>query len=161
MDQTSLFSSSEQAAYALLEPGLLAVLEANWAEPGLLRFESRKSYCSIVYGSSVLARLSGGASPTLSVLRGKTPIPGAAADGNFDKLSLRELGEAERYLPQLQEALQSILDRVPKDFSCCSRYLECSDRRACTNPNRDQALRCGYRRALRQGKIFYGENRNV
>ena len=161
MDQASLFSTSEQDAYALLEPGLLAVLEANWADSRQLRFDTRKSYCSVLFGSSVLARLSGGASPSLSILRSKSPIPGALEDGNFDKLSLRDLSEAARYLPQMQEALQSILDRVPKEFSCCSRYRECSDKRACTNPRRDQALRCGYRKALRQGKIYYGENRNV
>ena len=161
MDQSSLFSTSEQEAYALLEPGLLAVLEANWADSAQLRFDARKSYCSILFGSSVLARLSGGGSPSLSILRAKTPIPEAAEDGNFYKLSLRELSEATRYLPQMQEALQSILDRIPKDFSCCSRYQECSDKRACTNPNRDQALRCGYRKALHKGNIFYGENRNV
>ena len=161
MDQASLFSTSEQDAYALLEPQLLAVLAANWADSGQLRFDPRKSYCSVLFGSSVLARLSGGASPSLSILRVKSPIPGAVEDGKFDKLSLHDLSEAVRYLPQMQEALQSILDRIPKEFSCCSRYGECSDKRACTNPNRDQALHCAYRKALRQGRIYYGENRNI
>ena len=161
MDQTSLFTTAEQDAYMLLEPQLLSVVNANWADPGLLRLDPRKSYCSILFGNSVIARLSAGASPTLSILKGKSPIPGAAEDGNFYKLSLTDLAEASAYLPQMQEALQSIIDRVPKEFSCCSRYQECSDQRACTNPNKDMALRCGYRKALHSGKVFYGENRNI
>lgn len=161
MEQSSLFFTSEDEAYALLEPQLRAVLEANWADPALLRLDRRKSYCSILYGSSVIARLSAGATPVLSVLRGKTPIEGAAEDGNFYKLPLSDLAEAARYAPQLREALQGILDRIPTDFSCCSRYRQCSDRRACTNPDRDMALRCGYRKALRDGRVFFGENRNV
>ena len=161
MDQTSLFATSEQDAYLQIEPQLLAVVEANWADPAQLRLDPRKSYCSILFGNSVIARLSAGASPALSVLKGKTPIPGAVEDGNFYKLSLADLAQAADYLPQMQEALQSIIDRIPKDFSCCSRYQECSDRKACTNPNKDMALRCGYRKALHSGKVFYGENRNI
>ena len=161
MDQTSFFTTSEEEAYALLEPQLRSVLEANWADPALLRLDRRKSYCSILCGSSVIARLSAGAAPVLSVLKGKTPIEGAAPDGNFYKLTLSDLAEAACYAPQLQEALQGVLDRIPTDFSCCSRYRECSDRRACLNPDRDMALRCAYRKALRDGRVFFGENRNV
>ena len=161
MDQTSIFSTSEQEAYAQIEPKLLSVLEENWADTSLLRLDVRKNYCSIVYGSSVVARLSAGASPTLSVLRCKNPIPGAVEDGNFCKLTLSDLAEAERYIPQMQEALQSILDRVPKEFSCCSRYQACSDARSCVNPDKSLALRCAYRKVLHGGKVYYGPNRNV
>ena len=161
MDQTSLFTTSEQDAYARLEPQLLAVVEANWADPAQLRLDPRKSYCSILFGNSVIARLSAGASPTLAILKGKTPVPGAVEDGNFYKLSLSDLAEASAYIPQMQDALQAVIDRIPKDFSCCSRYEECSDKKACTNPNKDVALRCGYRKALHSGKVFYGENRNI
>ena len=161
MDQTTLFTTSEQDAYALLEPQLLAVVDANWADPAQLRLDPRKSYCSVLFGNSVIARLSAGSSPTLSILKGKTPIADAVEDGNFYKLSLPDLAEAAAYIPQMQEALQAIIDRIPKDFSCCSRYEECSDKKACTNPNKDMALRCGYRKALHSGKVFYGDNRNI
>ncbi|MBQ9248900.1 MAG: hypothetical protein IJ179_00860 [Oscillospiraceae bacterium] len=161
MDQTSLFATSEQDAYAQLEPQLLAVVDANWADPAQLRLDPRKNYCSILFGNSVVARLSAGASPTLAILKGKTPIPDTVEDGNFYKLSLSDLADAAAYIPQMQEALQAIIDRIPKDFSCCSRYEECSGKKACTNPNKDMALRCGYRKALHSGKVFYGENRNI
>jgi len=161
MDQTSFFTTSEQEAYARIAPHLLSVLAENWADASQLRLDVRKNYCSIVFGSSVVARLSAGSTPTLSILRGREPIAGAVEDGNFYKLSLPDLAEAEHYILQMQEALQSILDRVPKEFSCCSRYLACSDARACVNPDKDQALRCAYRKVLHSGRIYYGANRNV
>ena len=161
MEQTSFLFTSEEEAFDLLRPGLIATLEANWADPAQLRFDRRKNYCSILYGSSVIARLSTGASPAVSVLKGKQPIPGSVENGNFCKLSLGDLSEAATYLPQMQEALQSILDRIPKEFSCCSRYQSCSDQKACVNPNRDMALRCAYRKVLHGGKVFFGANRNV
>ena len=72
MDQTSLFATSEQDAYLQIEPHLLAVVEANWADPAQLRLDPRKSYCSILFGNSVIARLSAGASPALYLHRGVT-----------------------------------------------------------------------------------------
>lgn len=47
------------------------------------------------------------------------------------------------------------------DFSCCSRYLECSDEKKCTQPNKTLALGCSYRRKIEKGIFFYGKNTNV
>lgn len=46
-------------------------------------------------------------------------------------------------------------------FDCCHRYLECSNARQCTHPDEEFALSCSYRRKLKQGIVFFGENRNV
>lgn len=161
MEQTSLFQSAEAQVYALLEPELLAVLDANWADRRLLRMEEHKNYSSILFGSSVLARLSGGSNPSVHLLKGSLPVPEAQEDGNFYRLSLPILDKARDYLPQMCEALQSLIDRIPKEFSCCSRYEQCSGARACVNPDRDLALRCAYRKVLRRGTVYFGENRNV
>ena len=161
MDQVSLFAVSEEEVYAALEPQLRTVLEENWVDPALLRLDRRKSYSSILFGSSVAARLSGGASPSLSVLKGDTPIPGAADDGNFDKIALESLAAALDYAPYIRAALQTLIDRIPRDFSCCSRYQACSEQKACVNPDRALALGCAYRKVLHSGRVFYGENRNV
>ena len=161
MDQVSLFVSGEEEVYAALEPKLRAVLEENWVDPALLRLDPRKTYSSILFGSSVAARLSGGASPSLSVLKGDTPIPGAADDGNFEKVALESLSGALDYAPFICAALQTLIDRIPRDFSCCSRYRDCSEQKACVNPDRGLALGCAYRKILHSGRVFYGENRNV
>jgi hypothetical protein len=43
-------------------------------------------------------------------------------------------------------------------FSCCSRFLECSDEMTCIQSNARLAKGCIYRRNLDNGKIFYGKN---
>jgi len=45
-------------------------------------------------------------------------------------------------------------------FSCCSRYLECSDEMTCIQSDTRLAKGCIYRRNLTNGKIFYGKKNN-
>ena len=45
-------------------------------------------------------------------------------------------------------------------FACCSRYVECSDAKKCTNPSFMMALSCAYKKNLEAGRIFYGKNKN-
>lgn len=47
------------------------------------------------------------------------------------------------------------------EFGCCSKYLECSDARKCVHENSDYAEGCAYNKNLKNGKIFYGKNRNI
>ncbi len=51
--------------------------------------------------------------------------------------------------------------RMPHQFSCCHRYMECSNAKRCTDPDTEHALGCEYRRNLQKGIIFFGVNRNV
>lgn len=46
-------------------------------------------------------------------------------------------------------------------FGCCGKYIECSDIRHCVHDDRAYATACQYRKALEDGKIFYGKNRNI
>lgn len=41
-------------------------------------------------------------------------------------------------------------------FSCCSRWLECSNALECTNPDKSDARLCKYKRNLEKGLIFEG-----
>lgn len=45
-------------------------------------------------------------------------------------------------------------------FGCCSRHLQCSDARECINPHIEIMMECSYRKKLKQGIIYYGDNRN-
>lgn len=65
------------------------------------------------------------------------------------------------YVPFLISTVRETVNRYPKEWDCCSRYLECSDAKACTHPDKTFALGCGYRKILVSGRIFYGENRNI
>lgn len=57
--------------------------------------------------------------------------------------------------------LRETINRMPKEWDCCSRYTECSNAKRCVHPNPRFALKCGYRKILASGKIYYGENRNI
>lgn len=46
-------------------------------------------------------------------------------------------------------------------FGCCSRFIECSDRKKCVHENRLYSKACSYRENLEKGQIFYGKNRNI
>ena len=46
-------------------------------------------------------------------------------------------------------------------FGCCAKYAECSNAKKCLHANLLYATACEYRKNLEQGKIFYGENRNI
>lgn len=46
----------------------------------------------------------------------------------------------------------------PDKYSCCSRFLECSDLLHCVNPNTSDRAACYYRRNLLKGYVFYGKN---
>lgn len=52
-------------------------------------------------------------------------------------------------------------DSTQKDFSCCSRYMECSDAIKCVQPLSEIYLHCSYRQKIRCGKVFLGKNRNI
>lgn len=49
----------------------------------------------------------------------------------------------------------------PKTFSCCSRYLECSNAKKCLHPNQLHAKECYYKYNLENGRIFYGKNKTI
>ena len=46
-------------------------------------------------------------------------------------------------------------------FGCCSRFNACSDEKKCVHPDKVYAKNCWYQENLKQGKIFYGVNRNI
>ncbi|WP_026395331.1 hypothetical protein [Acetobacterium malicum] len=47
------------------------------------------------------------------------------------------------------------------EFGCCHLYNECSDEKKCIQQNVTFSNRCYYKKNLNDGRIFYGENRNV
>lgn len=67
----------------------------------------------------------------------------------------------EGYTPFLVNVVSETVNRYPKEWDCCSRYLECSNAKSCVHPDKAFALSCGYRKILSSGRIFFGENRNI
>ena len=77
-------------------------------------------------------------------------------------LPFADLNELNTYTPIILD-IYDYCEREAKGrlFDCCNRYLECSDAKECTHPDRDFSLCCSYRRMLKQGVIFYGKNRTT
>lgn len=46
-------------------------------------------------------------------------------------------------------------------FSCCSKFHQCSNEKKCVHENKLYSTACTYRKNLDNGRIFYGQNRNV
>lgn len=67
----------------------------------------------------------------------------------------------ESYTDFLIRVAGETVNRYPKEWDCCSRYMECSDAKCCVHPDKSFALGCGYRRILSSGRVFYGKNRNI
>ena len=80
---------------------------------------------------------------------------------DFVKLYIDSVEAIPDYIDKINLSCQYILDSLPKDFSCCSRYMECSNAKICIHPDKTAALGCYYRKVLHSGRVFYGENRNI
>lgn len=161
MDQVALFQAPEEILFSSIRPQLERVLAANWADSSLLTMEKRQSYYSVMFDGSVIVRLKSGKRPYIELPDIGHNIPGGKKSENYIKVKLEEFGQAGEYMSYIEEVLQATIDAIPKEFSCCSRYMECSDKISCTNPDKDMAMRCGYRKVLMSGKVFYGGNRNI
>jgi hypothetical protein len=46
-------------------------------------------------------------------------------------------------------------------FGCCSKFEQCSNAGQCMHENLLYAKACAYRKNLEQGRIFFGEKRNI
>lgn len=50
---------------------------------------------------------------------------------------------------------------ITDTFACCSKFVDCSDARACLHPHERTFNGCYYRKNLENGIIFYGKNKNA
>lgn len=82
-------------------------------------------------------------------------------DDKFIKIAIQSCLTITQVLEPLGNIFDRLVDSIPKDFDCCSKYMECSDAKHCINLDRNLALRCGYKKILRSGRIFFGNNRNI
>lgn len=83
------------------------------------------------------------------------------ADGGDIKLDLNTHPRTDTVTDLVGQAARTAIERIPKAFSCCSHYAECSDAMRCVHPDKDFALGCFYRKQMARGKVFYGKNRNI
>jgi len=89
------------------------------------------------------------------------PVKKVPSDPKFIRILVDEVHPIYFYRDFLVQVIGETVNRYPKEWDCCSRYLECSDAKKCVHPDKNFALKCGYRKILRSGRVFYGENRNI
>ena len=160
--------AGEYDAYLSILPQLQCAATEVGAIANDITFKEAKTYCSVSYDKMLAFRFK---------LRGNVhyiEIPAQLEDvfatdipndrkkinGDFLRISL-DTPSIAQYADTLANVMKETINRIPKEWDCCSRYLECSNAKKCVHPDPSFALACGYRKVLASGKIFYGENRNI
>lgn len=152
-----------------IEPDLRAAIESMGSDSNLLSISSTKSYTAVKFKDLTAFRLKvrGGqryiSIPTAlaDMIPNNVPNQIVPKDPKYRRILITDQHPLDSYSDFLISAVIETVNRYPKEWDCCSRYLECSNAKTCVHPDKAFALVCGYRRILSSGKIFYGENRNI
>lgn len=163
-DQVTFFTADKRPE---LKEYIMTALAAVMERQGLgglaldyTTLKANKNTDVIKLGNLIIARIYDG--PKVKYLQ--LPNAGYLKDGSdkdFIRIDVSSLREIEAYIDKIKYSLEYTLESLPKDFSCCSRYEQCSDAKKCIHPDKASALGCYYRKVLASGKVFYGVNRNI
>ena len=160
----------EQKAFELVYPELKDVIYNAPMDSGILIFQEIGN-CSSVYfldSSEIYFRIRLRkktrylliSEEFVDLLPPDTEVTKTKSDAGMVRLNMQTYEDILRYV-QLLRAILERLCRRHRDFGCCGRYLACSDAKTCIHPDPKFALGCMYRQNLRDGKVFYGKNRNI
>ena len=161
-------SAKEQEVYEAVEPALQDAAAAMGGDPDKILFKPLANYSS-VYFDSILAlriRIRGNAHfvevplSSRGTVSGLAPLEQQKSVGDFWRVSV-SAAEMVQHKAICGAVVQDAINRMPTEWDCCSRYLECSDAKKCVHPDPSMALVCGYRKILSSGRIYYGANRNI
>ena len=165
MEQIELFSDPQKDAAILLKDAVAKVVAESELPLNNLFIRKNSGYYSVVFFDGVVLQVGGKRKKYISlptsILRRMESYRHLAADKEYTKIFIADFSEVTNYEAFAKCAMQVVIDRMPVEFDCCSRYLECSDAKSCTHPDKEFSLKCGYRKILKSGRIFYGRNRNV
>lgn len=175
-DQISIFQKTEQELgrerekdfFESMLPDLREAVKSVNANPEDITYKKCIGYSSLNFRSSNICRLKlRGKKWYISIpITLKESIPntvktsGIASEPQFLRIHFSQLSKDE-IVHLLKEAALLSVEKVSKEFDCCSRFMACSDAKVCVHPDPSFSLLCGYRKILKNGRIFYGENRNV
>jgi len=174
MEQLDLFATelTEAWVYSILLESLQAVIQKNNASAEKLSLVEGKSYSSVWYDTQMAFRICCrndrhyfGVSNTRASLANEAilhMILKTSANDGFTNFRFEPSPDGVQIFSDfLSSVLDAAIDSLPKEFDCCSRYEQCSDARTCIHPKPEMAMACGYRKILKQGRIFYGKNKNI
>lgn len=165
--------AKERNAYGAVESALRETLSKDNLSPDSVFFregDSQKGQFSSVYlfnENNLLCRICfRGKQHYISVpAQYKDDIPEEleykilASDSGMCRITIHSVQDVAELTDFLCDIVEAQTDAYPADFGCCSRYEACSDACRCIHPDPNMAIRCIYRKNLKQGKIFYGKNK--
>ena len=172
MEQTSLDKvvSEERGAYELLYPRLSDIIFDAPIESGILVFEEQSNYSSVYFLDSnelffkIRLRKKSRYFVISEEFEDTLPADAAVSRSKSDegriRVALQDYVDVLKYVDTFRTVLNRLCRRN-REIGCCGRYLECSDAKRCIHPNPKIALSCWYQQNLRDGKIFYGKNKNI
>lgn len=145
------------------------IVEEKCGDRSILTRKRTKSYTAVFLSSLTAFRLCfRGKNHYISLLLSlkdiippDVPTKTSNSDTKYIRVLVNDEHPADSYVDILVQAIVATIERYPKDWDCCSRYMECSDAKVCVHPDKAFALSCGYRKILASGRIFYGKNRNI
>lgn len=163
-NQINLFAQDEetQSFESWLQDICFRVLDENTTEHKHVIIRKNKGYNALIYRNRIVF--------TYFFAKDKNwvnfPIRYAKylpSDGHLeqrvksDKITISVDGEsqAKQLAASYAAALNEAIDNGPREYSCCSRYQECSNAGKCVNPYPDIAIECRYKINLKHGRNFY------
>lgn len=150
-------------------PILQSELKKHGGNPEHLKYDIKKGYSTVSFLNFTTFRIHiRGKQHYISVpivfadlISSSYPTKQVKSDSKYIRVLIDANHPVESYTNFLTQLAGETINRYPKEWDCCSRYMECSDAKACVHPDKEFALGCGYRKILNSGRIFYGKNRNV
>lgn len=126
--------------------------DAVVATKSILRVEYKKDSISLIIPNSQYRKITSGKNYNLDV-----------KDKSTDYVEVIVIESSDEIMSFIKDNILTSLRFYSSSntFSCCGRYLECSDNKRCMHENNLYAKGCYYRKNLESGKIFYGKNKTI
>lgn len=164
-EQISFFDFAaryENGLQRTMEPLLRRVLDDNGEDCQGVQFKTNKSYVSVTYRKNIIVsyHLRDKNSWLRFPLRYRNYLPDlsgftVALKDSFIQIGLASPEDSHFFCDAILFALDDAIDSRQRDYSCCSRYQQCSDEGKCVNPYPEISDQCRYKINLKHGQNFY------
>lgn len=159
----------EREFLSKIAPDLRAIIDGMGGDSQLMNISATSSYTAVMFGNLTAFRLRiRGKQCYISVpltladlIPNDAPTKKASTSEKYCRVLISDEHPIDSYISFLINIVGETVNRYPKEWDCCSRYLECSDAMTCTHPDKAFALGCGYRKVLSSGRVYFGKNRNI
>lgn len=159
----------ERAFLDRISPDLQVVIKNMGGDSQLMKISDTSSYTAVMFGNLTAFRLRiRGKQHYISIpltladlIPNDAPTQNASTGEKYCRILITDEHPLDSYISFLLNVVGETVNRYPKEWDCCSRYLECSNALSCTHPDKTFALGCGYRKILSSGRVYFGKNRNI